>query len=77
MLMILFLLISCNNSNTESKSIEKGNTIYTVSCDLVYDYERAQQFTFKYLDAMPEENYSFKPTPEILPLEKKPFILVL
>ena len=64
--MILFLLISCNNSNTESKSIKKENTIYTVSCDLIYDYERAKQFTFKYLDAMPEENYSFKPTPEIL-----------
>ena len=65
-LMILFLLISCNNSNTENKSNEKENTNYTVSCDLIYDYERAQQFTFKYLDAMLEEYYSFKPTPEIL-----------
>ena len=64
--MILFLLISCNNSNTENKSNENENTNYTVSCDLIYDYERAQQFTFKYLDAMPEEYYSFKPTPEIL-----------
>lgn len=64
--MILFLLISCNNSNTENKSNEKENTNYTVSCDLIYDYERAQQFTFKYLEAMPEEYYSFKPTPEIL-----------
>ena len=59
-------IISCNNSNTASKTMEKGNLSYTVSCDLIYDYERAKQFTFKYLDAMPEENYSFKPTPEIL-----------
>ena len=64
--LIVFFLTSCKNSNTESTSTEKENVSYTVSCDLIYDYQRARQFTFKYLDAMPEENYSFRPTPEIL-----------
>lgn len=64
--LIIILLTSCKNSNTESTITEKENISYTVSCNLIYDYQRAQQFTFKYLDAMPEENYSFRPTPEIL-----------
>ena len=60
------LIISCSNSNAASKSMEKENLSYSVSCDLIYEYERTKQFTFKYLNAMPEENYSFKPTPVIL-----------
>ena len=64
--LIIIFLTSCKNSNTESTITEKENVSYTVSCNLIYDYQRAQQFTFKYLDAMPEENYSFRPTPEIL-----------
>ena len=65
-ILIIIFLTSCKNSNTESTITEKENVSYTVSCNLIYDYQRAQQFTFKYLDAMPEENYSFRPTPEIL-----------
>ena len=64
--LIIIFLTSCKNSNTESTITEKENVSYTVSCNLIYDYQRAQQFTFKYLDAMPEENYGFRPTPEIL-----------
>ena len=64
--LIIIFLTSCKNSNTESTITEKANVSYTVSCNLIYDYQRAQQFTFKYLDAMPEENYGFRPTPEIL-----------
>ena len=64
--LIIIFLTSCKNSNTESTITEKENVSYTVSCNLIYDYQRAQQFTFKYLNAMPEKNYSFRPTPEIL-----------
>tara|TARA_B100000989_G_C19338846_1_gene384102 strand:+ start:45 stop:686 length:642 start_codon:yes stop_codon:yes gene_type:complete len=60
------LIFSCKNPSTLDSKIQKESPNYTVSCDLVYDYERAKQFTLKYLDAMPEEYYSFKPTPEIL-----------
>ena len=37
-----------------------------IACDLVTDFERAKEFTLKYLTAMPEKDYAFKPTPEIL-----------
>lgn len=33
--------------------------------DLVKDWERAKEYTKEYLDAMPEEGYSLKPTPEM------------
>ena len=32
---------------------------------MVADWTRARDYTKEYLDAMPEEGYSFKPTPEI------------
>ena len=48
------LIFSCKNPSTLDSKIQKESPNYTVSCDLVYDYERAKQFTFKYLDAMPE-----------------------
>jgi uncharacterized damage-inducible protein DinB len=32
---------------------------------LAADWERAKVYTKEYLDAMPEDGYSFKPTPEI------------
>lgn len=31
----------------------------------VKDWERAKEFTKEYLEAMPEDGYAFKPTPEI------------
>ena len=37
-----------------------------IACDLITDYERAKEFTLKYLNTMPENHYSYKPTPEIL-----------
>jgi len=41
----------------------------TVTADpvatLVADWTRAKNYTKEYLDAMPEEGYSFKPTPDI------------
>ena len=37
-----------------------------IACDLITDYERAKEFTLKYLNTMPEKHYNFKPTPEIL-----------
>lgn len=33
--------------------------------DLVKDWERAKAYTKEYLDAMPEEGYALKPTPEM------------
>jgi uncharacterized damage-inducible protein DinB len=33
--------------------------------ELVKDWERAKAYTKEYLDAMPEEGYSLKPTPEM------------
>lgn len=32
---------------------------------MIANWERAKAYTREYLDAMPEEGYSFKPTPEI------------
>ena len=32
---------------------------------LVADYERAKAMTLAYIDAMPEDKYSFKPTDEV------------
>ncbi len=37
----------------------------SVKAQLVRDWERARVYTKAYLDAMPEEGVSFKPTPEI------------
>lgn len=41
------------------------NAVKAQSADqLIKDWERAKLYTRHYLDAMPEENYAFKPTPE-------------
>jgi uncharacterized damage-inducible protein DinB len=32
---------------------------------MIADWQRAKEYTKKYLDAMPEDGYSFKPTPEM------------
>ena len=45
----------------QSNSVEPA-----ISCDLISDFERGKEFTLKYLNAMPEDKYEFKPTPEIL-----------
>ena len=39
-----FLIFSCENPSTLDSKIQKESPNYTVSCDLVYDYERAKQF---------------------------------
>ena len=31
----------------------------TLPCDLISDYKRAKEFTLSYLEAMPEEHYTF------------------
>lgn len=41
-----------------------GPAMTTVS-QLTADWQRAKEYTKEYLDAMPEEGVSFKPTPEI------------
>ena len=33
--------------------------------ELVKEFQRAKNYTKAYLDAMPEDGYGFKPTPEI------------
>lgn len=33
--------------------------------EMVKDWERAKAYTKEYLDAMPEDKYTFKPTPEV------------
>lgn len=37
----------------------------TMVAKQIADWERAKAFTKEYLDAMPEDGYAFKPTPEI------------
>ncbi|MBS1501785.1 MAG: damage-inducible protein DinB, partial [Bacteroidetes bacterium] len=32
---------------------------------MIADWERAKVYTKAYLDAMPEDGYSYKPTPEM------------
>ena len=55
---LLFIpLISSGQSNSDEP---------VISCDLISDFERGKEFTLKYLNAMPEDKYEFKPTPEIL-----------
>ncbi|OJV16783.1 MAG: damage-inducible protein DinB [Dyadobacter sp. 50-39] len=37
----------------------------TMTAKYIKDWERAKEYTKEYLDAMPEDGYAFKPTPEI------------
>ena len=37
----------------------------TKTAELVKEWERSKAYTKEYLDAMPEDKYGFKPTPEI------------
>ena len=55
--LILIPLISLGQSNP-------GEPV--IACDLISDFERGKEFTLKYLNAMPEDKYEYKPTPEIL-----------
>ena len=47
-------------------SIGQNDVTPKIACDLITDYERAKEFTLKYLNTMPADKYSYKPTPEIL-----------
>ena len=47
-------------------SIAQNDITPKIACDLINDYERAKEFTLKYLNTMPANQYSYKPTPEIL-----------
>ena len=47
-------------------SIAQNDITPKIACDLINDYERAKEFTLKYLNTMPAYKYSYKPTPEIL-----------
>ena len=55
--LILIPLISLGQSNPDEP---------VIACDLISDFERGKEFTLKYLNAMPEDKYEYKPTPEIL-----------
>ena len=52
-------------------SISQNDVSPKIACDLITDYERAKEFTLKYLNTMPSDKYSYKPTPEILSLTSK------
>src|SRR6201996_180310 len=53
-LAILFtLLIAFVSANAQTKE------------QMIADWQRAKAYTKEYLDAMPEDGYSFKPTPEM------------
>src|ERR1700758_2424276 len=53
-LALLFtLLIAFVSANAQSKD------------QMIADWQRAKNYTKAYLDAMPEDGYGFKPTPEI------------
>ena len=54
--LILIPLIALGQSNSDEPFI---------ACDLISDFERGKEFTLKYLNAMPEDKYEYKPTPEI------------
>lgn len=68
--LILIISVSCNNSNNQGikDEIEQPESLnLSISCELIDNWERAKVFTKQYLEAMPEEHYDFRPTPEILP----------
>jgi uncharacterized damage-inducible protein DinB len=44
---------------------DKSAKIKPDTQQMIKDWERAREYTKEYLDAMPEEGYAFKPTPEI------------
>src|ERR1700759_1972511 len=53
-LALLFtLLIAFVGANAQTKD------------QMIADWQRAKEYTKKYLDAMPEDGYAFKPTPEM------------
>lgn len=58
---LIFLLVSSLALTTGTSFIEPTLTIN----QMVEDWQRAKLYTKEYLDAMPEEGYSFKPTTEI------------
>ena len=66
---ILLVLASCGNpenpATVNKKSLQNSKDL-TISCDLIDNWNRAKTFTNQYLEAMPEEHYDFRPTPEIL-----------
>ena len=37
----------------------------TITAKYIADWERAKAYTKEYLDAMPEDGYAYKPTPEV------------
>ncbi|GAB2563854.1 DinB family protein [Spirosoma areae] len=39
--------------------------LYAQNQDMIEDWERAKAYTKAYLDAMPEDGYDFRPTPDI------------
>lgn len=55
--------ISRDNSHATSPTITENND--SIKTRMLRDWERAKLFTKEYIDAMPEEGLSFKPTPEI------------
>jgi uncharacterized damage-inducible protein DinB len=44
-----------------------GNSVFAqfTQSEMVAEWQRAKSYTKTYLDAMPEDGYSFKPTPEV------------
>ncbi|MEO5998049.1 MAG: DinB family protein [Chitinophagaceae bacterium] len=66
-LLTFAVLVLCSLTTTNLKA---GPVSFLISDDslkvqLVRDWERAKAYTKAYLDAMPEDGVSFKPTPEI------------
>ena len=59
-------LISAAISAQIKQTNENLDNDATLPCDLISDYKRAKEFTLSYLEAMPEEHYSFQPTPDII-----------
>lgn len=58
---LIFLLVSSLALTTGTSFIEPTLTIN----QMIEDWQRAKLYTKEYLDVMPGEGYSFKPTPEI------------
>lgn len=59
------LLFMCGAILMSSSLFGQGMTDEVIRGHMIADWERAKAYTREYLDAMPEEGLSFKPTPEI------------
>lgn len=52
-------------TGSPAKSLVAKSAVQDTTATMVADWTRARDYTKEYLDAMPEDGYGFKPTPDI------------